>query len=88
MNHTPKFPQRVAAKDLHLGDVVQAINYGGAFSTAVVCKTGDRIGFFRPYATCADFSMGDHVITYVGIEQWDVPADDFEFTVYHRQELK
>jgi hypothetical protein len=42
-------------------------------------KIGTVIGIgqlhlFRPYGTTADFSCGDNVITYIGIEQYTVPV--------------
>jgi hypothetical protein len=43
---------------------------------------------FRPYGTTADFSCGDNVICYIGIEQYSVPADHREVTLWHRQTLR
>jgi hypothetical protein len=59
------------ADELRLGDTVEL--YEGPWSTAIVERIeGNQVTFFRPYGTTADFSCGDHVITYVGTEKYSV----------------
>ena len=87
--------QQIPAIDLRLADVVLLENIN-AYHTATVksldVDAEDRrviIELFRPYTATADFSCGDSVICYVGIEQWKFRARPGEmFTVLERKELK
>lgn len=52
-------------KNLKLGDTVKL--FDGGYGSAMVTKiTETELTFFRPYASCSDFSM--EVIEYIGVE--------------------
>ena len=73
-------------KELKLGDVVEV--YNGPWNTAIVCKIEpDGITLFRPYGTMADFSCGNRVICYTGIEEFKVGMLG-TFKVLQRTDLK
>jgi hypothetical protein len=76
------------AKDLQLADTVKL--YDGTFGYAVVTKIEDgMVTFFRPYATTADFSCGNTVIPYVGIENFTTMiTSNSDFEVCNRKELQ
>jgi len=54
--------------DLRLGDTVNC--FDGSFGTGIVKQiTENSVIVFRPYGTCADFSMSSGVICYTEIEE-------------------
>lgn len=84
-----KLPCKVKARDLQVGDTVNA-GTSGPFSVAIVQRMRDgKVQFYRPYATCYDVQYsGPSVICYTGVEQWEVNTDDFEYLVYSREYLR
>lgn len=71
----------VPAKDLKLGDVIQAFDHD-CFGCATVKKIDESsIYLYRPYVHHADFSCTGGVICYTGIEEYSIARDG---TLYHR----
>lgn len=78
----------IKASELQLGDVVSLFP-NSPFSTAIVKQIKDGYAtLFRPYGTTADFSYTGGVITYIGIEEYEVVMDDRTITLYERKVLK
>ena len=79
--------KQIKTKDLQLGDTV-SLDYE-AWDCAIVKRIKDgRITLFRPYGTPAEFSYTGGVICYVGIEEWDIEADETPISLIHRTFLK
>jgi hypothetical protein len=74
--------------ELKLADCVEV--FDGPYGTAIVKHIADgQITFFRPYGTHADFSCGDGVICYTGIETFTRSATEREkMRVWRREELR
>jgi hypothetical protein len=79
---------QVPANEIRLADVILLENIN-AYHTATVKKISEGvITLFRPYVQTADFSMGESVICYIGIEEWNIsPRKGEKFTVLERKEL-
>lgn len=78
---------RIKACELRLADTI-TVTGDGPFTTCIVTNIKDgQVHLFRPYGTTSDFSYTGGVIPYIGIEQYSIPADDFEVTVWLRKEL-
>lgn len=81
--------QMVLARDLKMGDVVQA--FDDAFGTAVVTKVDEKesaVTLFRPYAITGDYSHTGGVTPYTGAETWRICRDQRVYKVYSRKEVK
>lgn len=73
--------RQVMAKDLKLADTVQLWQERD-WGTAIVKQIKDGfITLFRPYGTTSDFSHTGGVTCYVGIEEFQVSANNDLFTV-------
>lgn len=80
-------PEIVKRKDLQLGDVVSLFPEQ-PFSTCIVKQIKDGyITLFRPYGVSADFSYTGGVLTYTGIEEFDI-EDASLIALYERKNLK
>lgn len=78
---------KIKAKDLRLGDVIQISD--GAYHTATVKQIENGYAtLFRPYTHTADFSCTAGVICYVGVENFTIRMDEFEFILWERKDLK
>lgn len=79
---------KIKANELKLGDTVEL--FSGPWGTGIVKHvTETDVTFFRPYGTTADFSCGDNVICYIGIEEFSRPRSNTDtYTVYSRKELR
>jgi hypothetical protein len=78
----------IKTKELKLADMVSLFP-DDPFSTAIVKQIKDGwITLFRPYGTTADFSYTGGVITYIGVEDFTIQADDRMITLYERKKLK
>lgn len=82
-------PVQMHHSNLRLADVV-LLERLNAYHTATVKQIRDgKITLFRPYVQTADFSMGEQVICYIGIEEWEItPCENELFTVVERKELR
>ncbi len=80
---------RLKVSELQLGDVIM-IAPNHPWMTGIVNKIEDRlVHVFRPYGTCADFSMGSQVITYIGMENVTFHVDDVApLEVYERKAIR
>ena len=85
--------QKIKAKDLKLGDVVELGN--GPWMTAIVRKIDKSsplgfVTFYRPYGHSDDFGYGDpaQVICLTGVETFSRFGGDEEFEVWERKEVK
>lgn len=79
----------IPARDLQLGDVVDALPHDTPWSTATVTKiTDDSVQFHRPYGHTEDWSYTGGVIFYTGLEVYTVPRNDKTYYVYTRKEVK
>ena len=77
----------LTAKDLILGDVVEYAFQGHfPYSTMTVYKiTETTVYTWRPYIHTSDFSCGDAVIPYIGIEtQSFLKEDNLNFRLFKR----
>lgn len=78
----------IPLNELKIGDYVSLFP-DEPFSTCIVKQIKDgMITLFRPYGTTADFSYTAGVITYIGVEDFQVPANEHKVTLYRRTELK
>src|SRR6266704_5565118 len=67
-NIMSNYPMQLRMSDLRLGDTVNC--FDGSFGTGIVKQiTENSVIVFRPYGTCADFSMSSGVICYTEIEE-------------------
>ena len=71
------------AKDLGLGDIIRTLGPDGnpnilGYSTATVKQISKDgyITLFRPYVHTDNFSYTGGVICYIGIETYQIPAND------------
>lgn len=78
---------RVKAKDLRLADTVRC--YTALWNFAIVKNIKDgQVTLFRPYGTTEGFSFTGGVICYIGIEEFEIPANDDVYEVLERKTLK
>lgn len=65
----------IKIKDLEIGDVVKLLPVQENevnLEMTVINKTTEKITFFRPYVTLANFIYTGGVIPYIGVNQFDV----------------
>jgi hypothetical protein len=79
--------KQIETKDLQLGDTV-SLDYE-AWDCAIVKQIKDgKVTLFRPYGTTAEFTYTGGVICYVGIEEWDIEANETPISLIRRRALK
>ncbi len=77
------------ASELQLADVAELFENGYGVATVKRITEDGEITFFRPYVATTDFSCGNHVICYIGIEEVVYHRSDSRmFKVVERKELK
>lgn len=79
---------RFKASEMKLGDTVKL--FDGPFGYGVVNQIAEgQVHIFRPYATTADFSYGEYVTPYVGIENFSLfTSSDNMYEVPERKKLR
>lgn len=73
--------QTVRFADLAIGDVVRLTGIEGYNDATVYNVEDGRVYLVRPYVQCADFTCSAGVITYLGQEKFNVPADSVAVTL-------
>jgi len=83
-------PIIIPASQLRLADIVLLKLQDGispySFATVKQVKDG-WVTLFRPYTHTDDFSYTGGVICYVGVETFEIPADDSPYELCERKEL-
>lgn len=79
--------KQIKTSELQIGDTV-SLDYE-AWDCAIVKQIKDgEITLFRPYATTAEFSYTGGVLCYVGIEEFNIRANEDKISLIHRTFLK
>lgn len=73
--------ETVRRADLEIGDVIRLKGIEG-YNDATVYNVADgKVYLVRPYVHCADFICSSGVITYLGEEKFNIPADSEAVTL-------
>lgn len=86
-------PRQISTREMMVGDTVVVNNMSTPWNSCIVQRLnpdGKTLRLWRPYGTHTNTEyFGPSVICLIGVEEWDMPIDDFSnCTLVQRSPLR